>query len=221
MMERGEAAIRLRCMVPGDVAAVAELERAAFSAGWSPNALEKELTQNRLSRYIVLEQDSGGGQQIAGFAGMWLIVDEAHVVTVAVVPELRRRGFGRVLVHGLVDLARRIGMEAATLECRVSNQAARALYHRYGFHEVGLRKKYYADNNEDAVIMTTEELESAAYRARFERLEAEIKARLPGVWPYVDGECPGTSQSPVQPDTSGGQEPEAGSAVDGASGART
>jgi len=188
MVNTRDAGIRLRRMAPGDIAAVAELERAAFSAGWSPNALEKELTGNKLSRYIVLEHDQEGGPGIAGFAGMWLIVDEAHVVTVAVAPELRRQGFGRVLVHGLVDLARRSGMEAATLECRVSNEAARALYRRYGFHEVGMRKKYYADNHEDAVIMTTEELESLAYRERFGRLAAEIGGRFPGVWPYVADE---------------------------------
>jgi ribosomal-protein-alanine N-acetyltransferase len=188
MVDSEHAGIRLRRMAPGDVAAVAEIERAAFAAGWSPNALEKELTGNKLSRYIVLEQDNEAAARITGFAGMWLIVDEAHVVTVAVAPELRRQGFGRVLVHGLVDLARRSGMQAATLECRMSNEAARALYRRYGFHEVGLRKNYYADNHEDAVIMTTEELESPAYRERFERLAAELEGRLPGVWPYVADE---------------------------------
>jgi ribosomal-protein-alanine N-acetyltransferase len=71
-------------------------------------------------------------------------------------------------------------MESVTLEVRVSNVAARALYRAYGFYEVGLRKRYYADNHEDAIIMTTEPLDSAAYRARLERLRDELAARFPG-----------------------------------------
>jgi ribosomal-protein-alanine N-acetyltransferase len=112
---------------------------------------------------------------------MWLMVDEAHVVTVAVLPSERRRGYGRALVHGLVGLAIEHGMHAATLEVRVSNAAARALYGAYGFYEVGLRKRYYSDNHEDAVIMTTEELQGPAYRTRLERLENELARRLPGL----------------------------------------
>jgi len=178
--------LRLRMMEPRDIPAVMELERLAFSPGWSPTTFERELTHNGMARYIVLESESG---KIQGFAGLWLMVDEAHVVTVAVLPELRRRGYGRLLVHALVELAHDCGMTSATLEVRESNVAARKLYAGYGFHEVGLRKRYYADNGEDAVIMTTEEFTSPAYAARLGRLAALLAGRFPGVEPRVPADA--------------------------------
>ncbi len=164
-------------MRPDDVRAVMAVERASFASGWPSTAFERELSQNDMARYLVLEHDG----LILGFAGLWLMLDEAHVVTVAVTPEHRGKGYGRLLVHGLVGLARASAMSVATLECRVSNTPARALYGRYGFYEVGLRKKYYSDNQEDAVIMTTEELEGPPYRRRLAMLEAELAEKLPGV----------------------------------------
>jgi ribosomal-protein-alanine N-acetyltransferase len=164
-------------MATPDLAAVMALEARAFEQGWPPTAFERELTHNAMARYLVLEGAAPAGP--AGFAGLWLMVDQAHIVTVAVDPALRRMGYGRLLVHGLVAWAHALGMESATLECRASNEAARGLYGQYGFYEVGLRKRYYADNNEDAVIMTTEELASPAYRERFGRLEHWLLARFP------------------------------------------
>lgn len=181
------SSVVLRQMGTDDIDAVMAVERAAFSSNWPATAFQRELTQNAMARYLVLEVDG----QIAGFGGLWLMLDEAHIVTVAVEPSFRRKGLGRFIVHGLVQLAECEGMEAATLEVRVSNVAARALYGRYGFYEVGLRKKYYADNQEDAVIMTTEALASDAYRRRFQRLAEELEALLPGSRPRVEGCCIG------------------------------
>jgi ribosomal-protein-alanine N-acetyltransferase len=164
-------------MLLRDIPGVIAIERVSFDANWPATAFEHELGQNRMARYIVLEADN----KIVGFAGLWLMVDEAHIVTVGVLPELRRHGYGRALVHGLVTLATNAGMETATLECRVSNHAARALYGLYGFYEVGERRKYYADNGEDAVIMTTEALDSEPYRARLSRLQNALHRRLPGL----------------------------------------
>ena len=166
-------------MRPADVPAVIAVERLSFAVGWPHTAFERELSGNTMARYIVLEAAAAGGASLAGFVGIWLMVDEAHIVTVAVVPEQRGHGFGRLLVHGLVSLARQNAMDVATLECRVSNTEARALYGDYGFYEVGLRKRYYADNGEDAVIMTTESLRSPAYLRRFGRLEEKLRALLP------------------------------------------
>ena len=166
-------------MQPADVPSVMAVERAAYSSGWPSTAFERELTQNGMARYIVLREEAGGAVQ--GFAGLWLMVDEAHVVTVAVLPELRRQGLGRVLVHGLVLLAIDHQMALATLEVRVSNDAARALYREYGFYEVGQRKRYYSDNHEDAVIMTTEDLHSPAYQRRLATLESVIRQRYPEI----------------------------------------
>lgn len=166
-------------MQPGDIADVMAVERAAYTHGWPQTAFERELTQNGMARYIVLREPDEG--RIVAFGGLWLMVDEAHIVTVAVLPELQRRGYGRAVVHGLVTLAARSAMDYATLEVRVSNEAARALYRDYGFYEVGKRKRYYSDNGEDAVIMTTEALANAAYRERLARLAALLEERYPGI----------------------------------------
>ena len=167
----------LKMMQPNDMAEVMTVERAAYSAGWPTTAFERELTHNPMARYVVLRASGN----IAGFAGLWLMVDEAHVVTVAVLPEARRRHYGAALVHALLNVAIDAGMAEATLEVRESNQAARALYRRYGFYEVGLRKRYYADNHEDAVIMTTEDIQGEAYGQRLARLAEELRQRYPGI----------------------------------------
>jgi ribosomal-protein-alanine N-acetyltransferase len=166
-------------MRPADMAEVMAVERAAYSAGWPPTAFERELTHNAMARYVVLRESKDG--PLRGFGGIWLMVDEAHVVTVAVVPEARRQGYGRALVHALLNVAIEHGMALATLEVRQSNAAARALYAAYGFYEVGFRKAYYSDNHEDAVIMTTEDIHGDAYRLRLERLGAELAARYAGI----------------------------------------
>ena len=166
-------------MRPQDIAEVMAVERAAYTPGWPATAFERELTHNAMARYVVL-RDGPAGAAI-GFGGVWLMVDEAHIVTVAVLPEIRREGFGRALVHGLLNVAIAHGMALATLEVRKSNIAARALYANYGFYEVGFRKAYYSDTHEDAVIMTTEDLHSRAYVERLERLGAELAARHAGI----------------------------------------
>lgn len=166
-------------MTPADIPEVMAVERAAYSEGWPSTAFERELTSNSVARYIVFRGAADGA--VLGFAGLWLMVDEAHVVTVGVLPECRRRGFGRVLVHGLILVAIDHQMALATLEVRESNEAARALYRRYGFYEVGRRKRYYADNHEDAIIMTTEDLQSPAYQRRLTALTGEIESRFPAL----------------------------------------
>jgi ribosomal-protein-alanine N-acetyltransferase len=157
-------------MVLADIPAVMDVERAVFSAGWPPTAFEHELRHNAAARYIVVENSAAAGDVVlSGFAGLWLLLDEAHVVTVAVRPEERGKGLGKLLVEAMLRLALDEGMESATLECRVSNTPARALYRLFGFHDVGLRKRYY-ENDEDAVIMTTEPLRSPAFQQRLDRL---------------------------------------------------
>jgi ribosomal-protein-alanine N-acetyltransferase len=162
-----------------DMAQVMAVERASYSAGWPATAFERELTQNPMARYIVLRGPGGG--DVIGFAGLWLMVDQAHVVTVAVLPESRRKGFGRALVHGLLEVSRRHAMAMATLEVRASNEAARALYREYGFYEVGERKRYYSDNREDAIIMSTEDILGDHYTARLVSLAGDLEGRFPGI----------------------------------------
>lgn len=183
--KNGMTAPLMRAMRREDIARVAEVERQSFSTAWPATAFARELQQNTSARYIVLEGENGSGREIVGFAGLWLMVDEAHVVTVAVDPRFRGKAYGRLLVHGLVQVAREHEMEVATLECRVSNAAARALYRQYGFYEVGTRPRYYSDNREDAVIMTTEGLHTEPYERRLAALGDELRARIPGVRPVV------------------------------------
>lgn len=168
--------LAVRAMTTADVPAVIAIERAAYGHGWAPSTFERELTTNGMARYLVLEREG----ELVGFAGAWLMVDQAHVVTVAVLPDARRRGYGRLLLHELLALSQREGMTDATLEVRPSNAAARELYREYGFYEVGERKRYYGDG-EDALVLTTEAFDSVAYRERHERLGALLASRFPGV----------------------------------------
>jgi ribosomal-protein-alanine N-acetyltransferase len=171
-------------MTLDDLPAVGAIERVAFEPGW-PATLEKELRNNGAARYVVVEED---GEAVA-FGGLWLQFDQAHIVTVAVDPGRRRRGFGRLVVHGLLEVAASLGMRDATLEVRESNAAARALYRAYGFYEVGKRVRYYADNGEDAVIMTTEAFETRAFQDRLARLRQALADRFgPEVVAMLDGE---------------------------------
>jgi ribosomal-protein-alanine N-acetyltransferase len=115
---------------------------------------------------------------IIGFAGLWLMVDEAHVTTIAMHPEHRRRGLGELLLVSLIDIAFSIGAKWVTLEVRVSNYTAQNLYRKYGFREAGLRHRYYSDNQEDALIMWTDEINTPAYRQKFAELKAALMNKL-------------------------------------------
>ena len=138
----------LRPLEAADIAAVAAIEDASELPQRSLEARRKELGEER-TRGVVLEV----GGAVVGVGSLWLGVDEAHVMSLAVAGEARRRGHGRRLVRALVALAGSLGAEAVTLEVRASNGAARALYGGCGFEEVGERRRYYPDG-EDAVIMT-------------------------------------------------------------------
>lgn len=138
----------------GDVATVLEIERLSFSSPWPAYAFEQELTANRLARYVVARRDD----RVIGFAGIWLMVDEAHITTFGVHPDHRRQGVGRRLLLRLAELAIELGTVRMTLEVRVSNVPAQALYRSFGFHVAGRRIAYYSDDGEDALVMTTPEL---------------------------------------------------------------
>lgn len=144
-----------------DIAQVQEIERLSFSTPWPSYAFEQELTGNRLARYVVAR---AGGDRVVGFAGVWLMVDEAHVTTFGVHPEWRRQGIGRRLLLRLLELANEMGARRMTLEVRVTNRAAQALYRSYRFEVTGRRPRYYTDNGEDAFVMTTPALASPTMR---------------------------------------------------------
>ena len=146
--------ITVRPMVMTDVDGVMAVEHDSFLTPWSRSAFEEELAQNRLARYIVAVENG----EIVGYAGTWLVINEAHVTNVAVSGQRRREGIGRLLMQNLMELARDNDMESMTLEVRVSNAAARHLYEQLGFVEAGIRKNYYSETKEDALILWCEKL---------------------------------------------------------------
>jgi ribosomal-protein-alanine N-acetyltransferase len=115
---------------------------------------------------------------IIGFAGLWLMVDEAHITTIAIHPNFRRMGLGEFTLSNLIDIAYNIGAKWVTLEVRVSNYGAQYLYRKYGFHEAGLRHRYYSDNQEDALIMWTDEINSPGFKQKFQELKTDLMKKL-------------------------------------------
>ena len=153
-----------------DVPEVLAIERLSFSAPWPAYAFEQELTANRLAHYVVARLDD----RVVGFGGIWLMVDEAHITTFGVHPDHRRRGVGRRLLLRLAERSIELGCARMTLEVRVSNLPAQALYGSFGFRVAGRRVAYYSDDGEDALVMTTPELAGPAMQAALaqERLRA-------------------------------------------------
>jgi ribosomal-protein-alanine N-acetyltransferase len=172
-------------MQPGDVPAVVEIDRQSFPTPWPESAFYRELTENRLAHYFVLRElpDRGEGApgEIIGYVGLWVFHEEAHVTTIAVRPERRGQGYGELILLKAIEAARRLGASYVTLEVRVSNTVAQRLYEKYRFGRVGLRKGYYSDTGEDALIMTVEGIDSLAYRRFLETRKAGLRAKLGAV----------------------------------------
>lgn len=120
----------------------------SFTVSWSKESFENELS-NKYARYVVALM----GDMVVGFAGMWVIIDEAHITNIAVHPEFRGCGIGSILMEALISICFAEKVEAMTLEVRASNERAKHLYEKHGFIEEGIRKAYYQDNKEDAIIM--------------------------------------------------------------------
>ena len=125
-------------------------------------------------------------QIIHGYASMWLMVDEAHLTSIAVRETHRRQGIGELLLIFIIDMSLQVNAHVVTLEARSSNIAAQALYKKYGFAKVGLRRRYYSEDGEDAVIMTTEPIASTSYQAKFQKLKQQYVER----WGTIQG-CSG------------------------------
>ncbi|MFS8188123.1 ribosomal protein S18-alanine N-acetyltransferase [Rossellomorea marisflavi] len=136
-------------MTVDDVDAVMEIEEQSFTVPWSREAFISEMEENHLSMYIVIEDEG----QIAGYCGVWIVVDEAHITNVAVLPSHRGKGYGELLMRKIMEMAIESGARVMTLEARVSNVPAQSLYRKLGFQDGGIRKRYYSDNQEDALVM--------------------------------------------------------------------
>ncbi|MCX8046053.1 ribosomal protein S18-alanine N-acetyltransferase [Anoxybacillus gonensis] len=141
--------VSFRFMTLQDLDRIVEIEQLSFTLPWSRSSFYQELTDNRYARYIVMEHDG----QIIGYCGMWLVMDEAHITNIAVLPEFRGKKLGEALMKQAMVLAREEGAQTMTLEVRVSNTIAQSLYRKLGFLNGGIRKRYYSDNQEDALVM--------------------------------------------------------------------
>lgn len=157
-MGRGVKTMTIRPLSVGDLEAVVAMEAANQPAPWSAGVFRDELaTENRI--YLAAEEDG-----LAGFAGVMIVGDEAHITNLLVDPGRRRQGVGLELMKALIDAAVEAGARHLTLEMRAGNEAARALYARLGLAPVGIRKGYYGDD--DALILWAHEIDSDEYRQR-------------------------------------------------------
>lgn len=164
-----------RAMEPRDITAVAALERVVFPEPWPVGVFRDELRQENRT-YLVAEE---GGELVA-YAGLLEIGEEGHITTVAVEPSRRRAGLATRLLLELIETARRRGSHWLTLEVRTTNQAAQALYRKFGFAPVGMRKRYYG--SEDALVMWAEDIDDPAYLERLERIRTSLSPG-PGAFP--------------------------------------
>jgi ribosomal-protein-alanine N-acetyltransferase len=150
----------IRRMTLEDLPAVVELDKISFSLPWPERSFRFELTDNPASRCWVAEMDG----RLVGVVVTWLFVDEAHIATIATHPDYRRQGIARRMLIYTLESAMREGAQSSFLEVRESNLAAQEMYRKFGYTEVGRRKRYYRDNNEDAILMNLERINADRLR---------------------------------------------------------
>ncbi|TSI04551.1 ribosomal protein S18-alanine N-acetyltransferase [Lysinibacillus sp. BW-2-10] len=139
-----------RKMTADDVDAVHKIEVASFPTPWTLDSFHYEMRENQHAHYLVAQTDEGS---LIGFCGMWIVLDSAQITNVAVVESARGQGIGEGLMREAMMLAKAHEVEVMSLEVRVSNIVAQNLYRKLGFNEGGIRKGYYTDNQEDALVM--------------------------------------------------------------------
>lgn len=156
-------------MREGDVASVRRIEGSSFATTWPDEAFLNELKTNRSAHYLVARQ----GDEVLGYAGVWLVLDEAHITSIAVDPARRGGGLGKRLLYHLLRSCQALGARWATLEVRVDNEVALKMYRRFGFARIGLRKGYY-ESGHDAVIMWAGNLQSRSFDARLDQIASAL-----------------------------------------------
>lgn len=175
LKEEGELSYYIRRMCREDVTQVTEIDREAFPTMWPPANYERELKIS-LAHYITACVDGTATerteeQHIVGFAGIWMIADEAHITNIAVRHSHQRQGIGEHLLIAMINLAIKQNAHILTLEVRASNTAAQKLYLKYGFTQIDIRRSYYTDNREDAMVMTIGDIAGAVFQRRLHRLK--------------------------------------------------
>ncbi|MFL7837187.1 MAG: ribosomal protein S18-alanine N-acetyltransferase [Candidatus Promineifilaceae bacterium] len=160
----------LRPLQTADIPDVLAIEERSFPTARSQKLFLYELTQNNLAHYQALTRlEPNGGETLLGYAGYWVLADEVHVSTIAVDPSLRRHGLGQLLLLNILFLSYTHQASLVTLEVRVTNTGAQELYKQYRFLEVGLRKGYYHDTGEDAILMTVMLQDAPDYKSFLEQ----------------------------------------------------
>ncbi len=190
---------QVRRMTEADIAQVGEIERESFPTAWPRTAYKRELA-NKLAIYLVVvdrqheavsprpvrrnllgrlrhDDTPQTPDYLVGYVGIWFMVDEAHIVAIAVREAYRGRGIGELLIAESIDLAMEKRQEIVTLEVRRSNFVAQALYEKYRFLKVGVRRRYYSDNHEDAVIMSTPPIHGGTFIEHMVHLKAQREQR--------------------------------------------
>jgi len=149
MGKKPDGEIGFRPMELTDLPQIEIVEKLSFTSPWPRQAFYNELVFNRFAHYTVVTVKG----KVAGYCGFWLILDEAHITNIAIHPDYRGQGVGEALLDEVIQKAKNLGATKMTLEVRVSNVVAQSLYEKKGFVRAGIRKGYYTDNQEDAIIM--------------------------------------------------------------------
>ena len=158
-----------------DVDDVIKIEESAYGEHhWSKDSFLNEI-HNELAHYYSIIAPDG---KLAGYAGTWHILEEAHITTIAIAPEYRKKHYGQVLLKKIIDDCYKEKIKYITLEVRVSNTAAINLYSKYGFSSFGTRKGYYQDNNEDALIMWTKNIFFDEFKDNFEKITKDLEGKI-------------------------------------------
>ena len=214
-MRAAQTRCKIRPMTLGDIPQVMDIERESFPTMWPQTTYRKELKNKLARYLVayepmseaaaplrdaaLLQRDTGvrgllrllfrpaptTQEQILGVVGLWCMMGEGHIVTIAVRQSYRRQGIGELLVVAIIDAALEAGQDGVTLEYRISNQGARKLYEKYGFTQVGVRARYYSDNQEDAVLMSTPPLRSSKFRKLLSERLVEQQARWGDEYPLA------------------------------------
>ena len=167
----------ISAMTQADIRAVMRIEALSFSTTWPPSAFASELGDNRLAHYFVGRVPGG---DVIAYGGIWVILEDSHITTIAVHPDWRGKRYGEQLLLRLLHEATERGASWITLEARESNAVAQRLYRKYGFTNVSTRRAYYSDNGENAVVMWAGNLRGELYRNRLAVLERDLASALAG-----------------------------------------
>jgi [ribosomal protein S18]-alanine N-acetyltransferase len=163
--------LQIDVMVQSDLPAVLRIEGLSFSTSWPANAFSNEIRDNKLAHYFVGRLDG----EIVAYGGIWVILEDSHITTIAVHPDFRGRQLGEEMLLKLLDEAILQGASWITLEVRESNDVAQKLYRKYGFTTVSTRRGYYSDNGENALVMWAGNLKGELYGARLRVLRKALE----------------------------------------------